>query len=258
MMSCRRSSGRRSRTLEVDIFDAQFETLQKAQASAIEDRDHQPGSAVQLGEDCADFVASQNDGDTNRAFCVDEILEIPERFLQYVFVEKQQSAEGLILSGGAHASDHRQMREERRDLDGTHVVGMALAVKEDESADPADVRLFGPPAVVSGPQFDTHAIEEFRGGLTCGVAHGRLLWVLCTTPLQEASDVPTGRIGFQGDLRVETGVWSGLVCTFRHLVADGSDPELRSRGLAGDVWPTCDARAREQASPRSHERLESS
>ena len=50
--------------------------------------------------------------------------------------------------------------EKAGDLGRAHLDGMALAVEQDVSADPRDVRLFGAAAVVARPHGCAHAVEE--------------------------------------------------------------------------------------------------
>ncbi len=97
-------------TLEIDVLDTQLETLHEAKTSAVEERDHEPGRAVQFGEHGTDLVARQDDRDTNRAPGVDEIVEVPEGAFQHVFVQKEQGAECLVLGGGANVALNCQCR----------------------------------------------------------------------------------------------------------------------------------------------------
>jgi len=54
------------------------------------------------------------------------------------------------------------VREESVDLRLTHLLGVALVVEEDVTADPPDVGLFGAQAVVAGADGDADAVEELR------------------------------------------------------------------------------------------------
>jgi hypothetical protein len=79
-----------------------------------------------------------------------------------VFVEKQQRTECLILCGGADALVDGEKRQKPRDFGDAHLGRMRLAVEDDVAADPVDVGLFGPPAVMPGTNRIAHAIEQLR------------------------------------------------------------------------------------------------
>src|SRR5581483_6629047 len=79
-----------------------------------------------------------------------------------VAVQKQQRAERLTLGRRAHILICGQGRQKRVHFLRSHRRWMPLVVEEDESFDPADVRLFRPPAVVSSADCSANAIEKFR------------------------------------------------------------------------------------------------
>jgi hypothetical protein len=54
----------------------------------------------------------------------------------------------------------REKRQKPRDFGDAHLARMRLAVEEDVAADPVDVGLFGPPAVMPGTNRLTHAVEQ--------------------------------------------------------------------------------------------------
>jgi hypothetical protein len=61
-----------------------------------------------------------------------------------VAIEKEERAQGLGLGRGSDLLPDGQVREEAVDLGLPHLIGVAFAVEEDETRDPADVSLFGP------------------------------------------------------------------------------------------------------------------
>ena len=77
---------------EVDVLDPQAATFQQAQAGAIEQGGHEPGRAVQLGDDRAHLVARQDDGEVFRAPGSDHVLQPGPVLVQDVTVELIQSA----------------------------------------------------------------------------------------------------------------------------------------------------------------------
>src|SRR4051812_24998382 len=83
-------------------------------------------------------------------------------------VHEQQCTFRLILGGGSNATVHRKIRQKSLDLDRTHLLRMALAVKKNEASDPIDVSFFSAYAVVLETNTLAYAIEEPR---TKGVIH---------------------------------------------------------------------------------------
>jgi hypothetical protein len=88
------------------------------------------------------------------------MLDDTDVLSEHLSVEKQKRAERLILRGRRNVPSHRQVRQERRDVCGSQIGRMTLAVKYDVSADPMNVRLFGPPAVVPCADGSSHTIEQ--------------------------------------------------------------------------------------------------
>ncbi len=61
---------------------------------------------------------------------------------QHIPVEEEDRVQSLVLGGCRHVALAGKVTEKGRELLAAHVTRMALAVKEDESADPLDIRLF--------------------------------------------------------------------------------------------------------------------
>ena len=53
-----------------------------------------------------------------------------------------------------------QVRQKKGDFFFAHLIGVALVMKENETANPIDVSLFGPNAVVFDPQMPADAVEK--------------------------------------------------------------------------------------------------
>jgi hypothetical protein len=68
--------------------------------------------------------------------------------------------ECLILSGRGDVAPDRQVTEERRQFSGAQLARVALVVKEDEAADPLQVRVLGANAVVPDTDELTHLVEQ--------------------------------------------------------------------------------------------------
>ena len=59
-----------------------------------------------------------------------------ERLVQNMAIEKEQSAERLILCGSGNVLIHGEIGQEGLHLGCAHLLGMALVMKEDEALDP--------------------------------------------------------------------------------------------------------------------------
>ena len=78
-------------------------------------------------------------------------------------VQEKERIQGLVLCGGGHAPLDGQVCQERLELAGTHLSGMALAVKQDVAANPTDVGLLGSRRIVSPAEDFSDLIEESWG-----------------------------------------------------------------------------------------------
>jgi hypothetical protein len=88
------------------------------------------------------------------------LVQALELAAQQHAVEEEQRAQRLVLRRGAHLPGLRQVREERHHLGCAHLVGMALAVEQDEAARPGHVRVLGADAVVTRAQGEPELIEQ--------------------------------------------------------------------------------------------------
>jgi hypothetical protein len=69
---------------------------------------------------------------------------------------------------------HREVREERLHLRGSKLVGVALAVKENEATHPINIGLLGANRVVAQAHGVAHAVEQPGGWGTRRLLFGRL------------------------------------------------------------------------------------
>src|SRR5207344_1334520 len=95
--------------------------------------------------------------------------------VEHLAIEKQKSAERLVLGGARNLAVDRERGQEAGDLGRAHLSGMPLLVEEDVAADPGDVGFLGPAAIVADPESLADAIEEarLRRGGRSGLADGR-------------------------------------------------------------------------------------
>src|SRR6266545_4170363 len=66
----------------------------------------------------------------------------------------------LVLGRSGHLAVNRQKAQEARDLRRAHFHRVTLAVEQDVTPDPRDIRFFGPPAVMAAAQGSTHTVEQ--------------------------------------------------------------------------------------------------
>jgi len=90
---------------------------------------------------------------------VNEIAQPGEPATKDRLVEEQECRERLILCGCGYPAGVGEAGDERRYLRLCQAVGVPLAVKKNEAANPADIRLLGSDAVVPGTKRRPHAIE---------------------------------------------------------------------------------------------------
>jgi len=145
---------------EIDVFDPEAQDFEEAEATAVEEVDHEPIIPFELGKDGPDFGAGKDDRKLRRApdaFHAGEVLELP---LEDLPIKEEEGAEGLILGGGGDAAVDGEVTEEGGNLRFAQLLGVAFAMEEDEAANPIEIRLLGADAVVFDAQMPTDTIEQ--------------------------------------------------------------------------------------------------
>jgi len=87
--------------------------------------------------------------------------------MEYLFVEKQESTEALILGRGGDVLVHSQVSEVFFDLGRPHLQPMPFVVEKDVAFDPVDVSLLGADGVVLGPCGVANVVEQFLFTVLC-------------------------------------------------------------------------------------------
>src|SRR5947209_490319 len=82
---------------EVDVLHSQAGALEQAQPGAVEQTGHEAWRPVQLGDDCANLVASQDNRQVLRSPRPNDVVEPGKLLMQDVAIEKQQRAQRLVL-----------------------------------------------------------------------------------------------------------------------------------------------------------------
>jgi hypothetical protein len=92
----------------------------------------------------------------------DHVVEPRELYAEHLAIEKEQSAQSLVLGGGRHFVVNGKRGQERCDLGGAQLSRVALTVEEDVPLDPVDVRLLGATTVVPRADGQADLIEKAR------------------------------------------------------------------------------------------------
>lgn len=117
--------------------------------------------AFELGNDAPCFGASEDDGEFGWPADALDPGDGCEFSVEDFLIEKEECAEGLVLSGSGDAAVDGEVAEKGGDLLFAHVGRMAFSVEENVAADPIDISFFGADAVVLDAQVPADAVEEF-------------------------------------------------------------------------------------------------
>jgi hypothetical protein len=147
-------------SLEIDVLDSELQRLDQAQATPVQKSAHDPVRATQAAEQRTGFATGEHDRQALGAFRVREIAEPRELPPQHDLVQEEQASQRLVLRGRADFPDGGEAGEECGDLGLAERLGMALVVKQDETANPTDVGLLGARALMARPQAGPDAVEE--------------------------------------------------------------------------------------------------
>jgi hypothetical protein len=105
----------------------------------------------------------QYNREPGRPLRTDDVVHPSEPLAEHDLEEEEHGAERLVLSGRTHTAAS-EVRDKGSDVFLSEFSRMTFPVKDNEPANPPDVRLLGPAAVVSYANGLPHAIEEPRGG----------------------------------------------------------------------------------------------
>jgi len=147
---------------EVGVLHAQLERLVEPEPCPVQKTRDEEDRALEPAEDRANLFGSQHDRNPPRLARSHETFELPDVAAEDVAAQEHERVQRLVLRGRSHLAVDREVIEEGRDLAGAHLVGVTLAVEQDEPASPVDVRLFRARAVVAKPDCPAYAIEQPR------------------------------------------------------------------------------------------------
>ena len=161
---------------EVQVLYPQPQALGKPQTSPVHQARHQPVAPAQAGEDARDLVPSEHDRYPGRPLGLYDVVDPLDLHLKHLLVKEEERAECLVLGGSGDVPDGRQVRQKTLHVGFAHLPGMPLAREEDEKADPVDVGLLGPVAVVQPPDPVAFLLKQPRRLRIRGVVcHGAFL-----------------------------------------------------------------------------------
>lgn len=144
---------------EVDIFDAQAEGFEEAEAGAVEEEGDELVDAGDAVDNGAGFLFGEDGGQVLGRLGAGGLDGGVEGAIEDFAVEEKKGAEGLVLGGGGDVVIDGEVGEEGFDLGSAHIGRMFFAVKKDEAFDPVDVGLFGAVGIVFEAEPVPHLIE---------------------------------------------------------------------------------------------------
>ena len=147
---------------KVDVLHPEANTVHQAQAGAIEQIGHEPVGAGHLGQDGLDFVAGEDDGQADGAFGAFDVIDPAEGMLQHSVIQKQQCAEGLILSGSGDLAVDGEMGQESADIIFPEFIRVLFAMEKDKAANPLEVGFLGADGIMPVTANVANLVQEFR------------------------------------------------------------------------------------------------
>jgi hypothetical protein len=148
---------------KVDISDPEPQRFQEPQPRSVQQSRNEDRRRLQLSEHPLRLVSREHDRKPARPFRTNHMLQVGERLLQDVTVQKDQRVQRLVLGGCRDLLPCRQVSEKVLDLLGAHLFRVAETVKPDEAHDPADVGLFSSATVVANTDGFADAVQQLRG-----------------------------------------------------------------------------------------------
>ena len=181
-------------TLEIEVLHTQLQTLLQTQSGAVEQRGDKPWHTLQLPQDSPHFVGTQNDRDVYGSLRTRRGSDDTKVLSQHLVVQEQDGAERLILCRRCDVPLHSKGRKERSYVWRAQLPRVPLAIEDDVSPDPVNVRLLGTPTVVTRTNGLANTVEQFRratiGTRVIRSSAARALTTLATTM---ASSVAKGQ-----------------------------------------------------------------
>jgi hypothetical protein len=145
---------------EVEILEAQADTLVEAQPAAVEESSHEAACPVHAIQDAEDFLLAQYGGKAFGSPGAHVFEREVEGCVQDSLVQEGDGVESLVLGGGSDVFLDRKVGEEGFDLGLAHAGGVLELVEAYEAADPVQVDLLGAVGIVLEPESIPDLVEE--------------------------------------------------------------------------------------------------
>ena len=127
--------------LEIQFLHPQPQRLHQPQPRAVHQARDQPRRAAELRQHRAHLAPRHHHRHMARAPRPRHPRQVTELAPQHLPVQEQQRRQSLVLRRGRHRLVHRQVSQESLDLGLAHRVRVALAVEQDEAANPVNISL---------------------------------------------------------------------------------------------------------------------
>ena len=147
-------------TLQIEILGSQPHRLHQPETGPVHQPSCQTGDPLEPRQQLHHLGACQHHRQRPGLLRSDDRAEIPDLLIQNSLVEKRNRVQGLILGRGSHVSIDRQMTQKSLDFRLPHLPRMPPARKSNEAADPMDVRLLGPNAVMAKSDHPPGLVNE--------------------------------------------------------------------------------------------------
>jgi hypothetical protein len=138
--------------------------LEQTKSGAIEQSADYPLRSFEVDENRTNLLATEDQWQSDGLFSALNVIHPIKWMLEHIFIEKQNSGQGLALRRGGDLPIDGQVRQECGYFLFSHLSWMALVVKEDKVLDPSKVGLGGSDTVVTDANGVAGLLEEFRHG----------------------------------------------------------------------------------------------
>ena len=142
------------------VLDAQPTSLEQTCSRPVEKHRDAGRSALHSREHVRDLFTAEDHRQPHRALGAREAVDPWHLSLQYVPVQKENRAQRLVLGRRRDATIDGESFDEGPDPIRAGFPGIPAAEEQPVAADPMQIRLLGPAAVVARPQHRTHSIRE--------------------------------------------------------------------------------------------------
>ena len=145
---------------EIDVLHPQRQAFAQSQSAAVQQTGDETVLSTQAPDHRLNLVAAQHRRQPLRAPGPDDVLQPRQLDLEHFLVQEKQRRQRLVLRRCRHVSIDRKVGQERFQFRPAQVPRVAHAIPVHVPADPVDVLLLGPIAVVKGPQYVAHLPEQ--------------------------------------------------------------------------------------------------